>query len=221
MTVMRFRLERSLLPEPLRSEVPVRKSVVAVRAAVLTAMLAFGSWASPQSAPHQAGTSTGDSAPNVVLRRLFPPIYPSMAVIAGLAGDVSLKVSVHPDGGIESVEVISGHHLLVQIALESAKQSQFECRSCSGLTWKYLTYSFHLSPRVPPDPCCCSDVPHASQPFPEPQLSEPEGRITVESQLICICPDTCPQTRAQLPLTFRSMKCLYLWKCSTRRVAIQ
>jgi len=205
----------------LRSEAPDRKSGVAVRSAVLTVMLAFGSWASPQSAPHQAGTENGDSAPRVVLKKLFPPLYPSMAVIAGAAGDVSLKVSVHPDGSIESVEVISGHRLLVQAAQESAKHSQFECRSCNGLTLKSLTYSFHLSPRVPPDPCCCSGVPHPPQTFPAPQLSEPEGHITVQSQPICICSDTSPQVRARLHLTFRAVKCLYLWKCSARRVSIQ
>src|SRR5262245_13552598 len=88
----------------------------------------------PQSAPPQARPDNGDSAPQVVLEKLTPPAYPQMAKIAQIAGEVVLKVYVHPDGSIESVTALSGHPILIQAAVESANRSQFKCSGCNGIS---------------------------------------------------------------------------------------
>src|SRR4051794_16930478 len=99
------------------------------------------------------GQASGDSRPHVVFKHLVPPIYPGLANVAHIAGDVSLKVSIHTDGTLEAVTPISGDRLLMQASVESAKQSQFECRNCDGLTEKSLVYTFKLpAEHYSPDP---------------------------------------------------------------------
>jgi outer membrane biosynthesis protein TonB len=46
-------------------------------------------------------------------------------------GDVKLDLSIHRDGSVESADVVSGHAMLKQAALEGARRSQFECRGCN------------------------------------------------------------------------------------------
>ncbi len=178
-----------------------------------------------QSAPAQATANDGDSAPHVVLRKLSPPVYPPIARVAGTVGDVSLHISVHSDGSIGSVAVISGNPMLVQAAIDSAKQSQFECRGCSALTESQsLTYSFRVSPKTP-DPCCCSSGAGHSLGLQAPtsQVTQSEGRIAVTITIppVCICPDACTSAWAQAHSRFRSPKCLYLWKCGIRHITLQ
>jgi len=182
--------------------------------AALAATFALWSSAFPQSAALQTKPDNANPAPQVALKKLFPPAYPQMAKIAQIAGDVSLKVSIHPDGSIDSVKALSGDRMLAQAAVESANRSQFECRGCNGLTEKSLVYSFQLpSVPVPADPCCCT-AGHESTTPTTPQVTESEGHITITASPVCVCPDRCTQAPAQL-LKFRSIKCLYLWKCGT------
>jgi len=186
--------------------------------ALLAATLALWSSAFPESAPAQAKPDNGNTAPQVALKKLFPPVYPQMAKIAAISGDVSLKVSVHPDGSIEFVTALSGDRMLVQAAVESANRSQFECRGCSGSTEKPLLYSFQLS-NVPADPCCCTAGHESSTPT-TTQATESEGHVTITAPPLCVCPDACTRAWAQAHSKFRSAKCLYLWKCGTRHIAI-
>src|ERR1700689_2675389 len=73
----------------------------------------------------QAPTKDQKIAPQVILRKLFPPAYSPLARQAQALGDVHLRVSIHSDGSIETVSVIDGSPALWQAALNSAKQSQF------------------------------------------------------------------------------------------------
>jgi len=185
--------------------------------------LASAALAVAQSAPAQATTNDGDSAPHVVLRKLSPPVYPPLARLARTAGDVSLYISVHSDGSIESVSVISGNPMLVQAAIDSAKQSQFECRGCSALTESQsLTYSFRVSPETP-DRCCCSYGAYSTELAPTSQVTQSEGplAVTITIPPVCICPDTCTSAWAEAHSRFRSPKCLYLWKCGIRHITLQ
>lgn len=186
--------------------------------AALAATIALWSSAFPQSAAPQAKPDTGNAAPQVVLKKLFPPVYPQMAKIARIYGDVSLKVYVHPDGSVGSVLANSGNPMLVLAAVESTKQSQFECRGCNGLTEKSLLYSFHVS-NVPADPCCCTAGHESSTPT-TAQVTEAEGHVTITAPPLCVCPDACAHAWAQAHSKFRSAKCLYLWNCGTRHIAI-
>jgi TonB family protein len=78
----------------------------------------------------QTSPSAEISQGKVVLTKLSPPIYPPLARQARITGDVKIQLRIRKDGGIESAEVVSGHAVLKQAALESAQQSQFECQGC-------------------------------------------------------------------------------------------
>lgn len=163
-----------------------------------------------------------DSQPRVVLRKLFPPVYPQMASIAGVAGDVNLQVLVHPDGTIEIVRATSGHPILIQAALESARKSQFDCWNCDAAESRSLIYAFRLSGQAP-DPCCCSCNPASLQVdhFTVSQGSNGEDYVTVTASPVCVCPDACTLAWAKAhPKRVRSAKCLYLWKCGARTLGV-
>src|ERR1700680_161479 len=85
------------------------------------------------------------SQAGIVLAKLSPPIYPPLARAARVIGDVQIELSIRRDGSIESTNVVSGHQLLKQAALESAQKSTFDCHNCraDGNTYE-LTYSFTL-----------------------------------------------------------------------------
>jgi protein TonB len=56
------------------------------------------------------------------------PVYPRVAVTAGIQGQVKLHAVIARNGKIESLELISGHPLLVQAALDAVRQ------------WRYRPY---------------------------------------------------------------------------------
>lgn len=188
------------------------------------ATMVLCTWAIPQSAPAAKSNDRG-STPEVVFKKLAPPVVTSVMVMAQTfggptdAGDVILKLSVHPDGTIESITPVSGNRWLTQAAVESARQSQFECRGCQGLTEKSLIYSFKSSP-IPAGTCCCT-AGHPDSQIPDPEVSEVNGHVIFIASPICVCPDSCSRAWAGAHLKFRSPKCFYLWKCGKRRVYIQ
>ena len=56
------------------------------------------------------------------------PVYPHVAAIAGIQGEVKLHAIIARDGSIQSLNAISGHPLLVRAALEAVGQ------------WRYRPY---------------------------------------------------------------------------------
>lgn len=79
-----------------------------------------------------AQTTAPVEEPHVVMVKLHPPQFPAMANQARIGGDVELKLTIGRDGTLESVAIVSGQPILGRAAVESATQSQFECRAC---TW--------------------------------------------------------------------------------------
>lgn len=174
--------------------------------------------ASAQSVPAQP--------PQLVLVKLSPPVYPPLARQALIEGEVSLRVAVHPDGSLDSVTVLSGHRLLAQAAVDSAKQSEFKCLACSGSdVTRTLTYTFHVSRTINPNPCCCTQeasTPQSKKPSTD-ELSQSADNITIAtiSTPGCLCPDPCELASARKRSHFRAASCLYLWKCGTRRISLR
>ena len=118
------------------------------------AALLASSWSAAQNASTQVSTSAGPQA-QVEMTSLFPPVYPPLARQARIMGDVIIQLEIRRDGSVETAEVVSGHRMLKQAALESARQSHFECKGCTGeLTPLLLTYSFGIRE----DGGCCCDV---------------------------------------------------------------
>jgi TonB family protein len=98
-----------------------------------------------ESAIAQVATNTEKLENQVALVKLYTPVYPQMARIARVTGDVNIQVEVLPDGSVSSVQVISGSPLLKNAAMESAQKSTFKCQGCSrdGNSFS-MTYTFGL-----------------------------------------------------------------------------
>ena len=151
----------------------------------------------------QAQSAIGSDTPQtgVFLAKLHDPVYPPITRTAGIYGDVQLMLRVRQDGAIQSVKVVSGPPSLQRAALESAQQSQFECRACTGGVTAYsLVYSFQFSH----EDCCNS----SNSPT---KVEESQNHIWVTVPPFCFC-DLAATTTHKV----RSVKCLYLWKCATR-----
>lgn len=137
----------------------------------------------------------------VVLTQLFAPIYPPLARQTRITGDVELALKVRGDGSVESVEVVSGHPLLRQAALDSAKRSIFHCLRCTEAALPYrLVYRFQVA-----ESADCCNSPEAGF----PKVSQSENHITVVERGFCTCDPAATLVRR------RSIKCLYLWRCKT------
>ena len=62
------------------------------------------------------------------------PIYPKMAIIAGIRGEVKLHAVIARDGSIQSLNVTSGHPVLAAAALDAVRQ------------WRYQPYILNGDP---------------------------------------------------------------------------
>jgi TonB family protein len=138
----------------------------------------------------QAPTKDQKIEPQVILRKLFLPVYPPLARQALIVGDVHLKVSIRSDGSIDAVSAIDGSPVLRQAAVDSAKQSQFECKDCGQSDHpveRTFTYSFQVSPEEKPaDSYCCLEE-QAPGKVPTAQASQSDDRITITIPPECIC----------------------------------
>jgi TonB family protein len=150
------------------------------------------------SAQTQSPAVSQPAQGGVFLTKVYDPVYPRIAHVANVSGDVELMLQVGQDGTVQSVEVVSGPPLLQRAAVESARQSQFECRACSDAVTPYrLVYSFQLSSGD-----CCNSAD-------SPKVSQAGNHVWVTNSQFCFC-DPGATRKA------RSLKCLYLWRCSDR-----
>jgi len=146
-----------------------------------------------------------------VLMKLANPIYPKVARTANIAGDVRVLVSVRPDGSIATATIVSGPPMLQQSALESAQHSTFECNGCTGDARYLILYKFK---QASGDDCCTAHtvVPAVRQePVSADNQETPDAQVEVVAERVCIC-DPAPT----IAFRRRSVRCLYLWKCSVR-----
>lgn len=88
-------------------------------------------------------TNRIETQTKIALIDLSPPVFPQLARQARIMGDVEIKIEIRKDGSVASAEVVSGHPMLKQAALESAQKSKFLCMGCSEEVTSYsLTYTF-------------------------------------------------------------------------------
>ena len=154
----------------------------------------------------QDATSSDAVRTFVAVTRLSPPSYPPLARQAAIWGEVKVELHIRKDGSVESAEVVSGHAMLKQAALESAQKSQFECRGCGQEPVLYsLTYSFEIKDYGD----CCSTPPRT------PEVAQSPGRIVIVAPKVCICDPGPGMTKVC------SAKCLYLWKCGARSLRVE
>ena len=131
---------------------------------------------------------------------LSNPVYPPLARQARISGDVQIKVEVGKDGTLKSASVVSGHQMLAPAALDSVRQTKFECRQCDDEgTTQLVTYSFQLAthPSSPAWPC----AEHL-----ETQITKSGNHVTVTADP--------PEIQIYFTdISVRAAKCLYLWRC--------
>ncbi len=142
----------------------------------------------------------------VVLTRLSSPIYPVIALTARVTGDVDLMLGIRRDGSVESAVVVGLPSLLQQAALNSAKQSQYECRNCiESVTQLRLVYTFQIVVM----PVSCAGPQDCNRSYPDPPgpvVTQTPNHVTIVNHVIPLC--ICDSVRKR-----RSLKCLYLWRC--------
>jgi TonB family protein len=70
------------------------------------------------------------------------PTYPSFARHLNLSGTVRVKVVVSPEGQVKNVEVLGGHPLLANAAVDAVKQWKFAPAKAETL----IELQFHFQP---------------------------------------------------------------------------
>jgi hypothetical protein len=173
---------------------------------VAVAFLEARSLAQQTPQPVQSDATKGEA----VLLILSKPTFAPLARQANVEGDVIVDITVRPDGSTEAT-VAKGHPFLKQAALDSAMQSRFECRVCTAPLSYTLVYTF----RRTSEGSCCDGMGAPVKVEQEPQSYDergrPQTRVTISAEKICLCDPSFTLTKK-----VRSLKCLYLWKCSTR-----
>lgn len=69
-----------------------------------------------------------------LLVKKVEPIYPHVAIVAGISGAVKLHAIIGTDGSIEDLNVVAGHPLLADAALDAVRQ------------WRYKPYVLNGRP---------------------------------------------------------------------------
>lgn len=139
----------------------------------------------------------------VVLSKLSPPIFPPLARVARVMGDVEITLQIRQDGSIESAEIVrSASPLLKEAALDSARQSKFECHECTGALTPYsIRYTFGYRNQD-----CCQTQDNS----PPVGITQSQNHITILTAPFCTCDPSANIVKV------RSAKCLFLWHCAKR-----
>jgi protein TonB len=71
--------------------------------------------------------------------RQVTPAYPPLAKQARISGEVRLEAVISRQGNVESLQVLSGHPLLVKAAIEAVSQWLYKPTLLNGETVEVLT----------------------------------------------------------------------------------
>src|SRR5437764_632958 len=82
--------------------------------------------------PQRIRVSAGVAESNVLQK--VNPVYPQMAKIAHVSGDVVLQAIIGKNGAIQNLRAINGHPILIQAAMDAVRQ------------WKYRPYLLNEEP---------------------------------------------------------------------------
>ena len=87
--------------------------------------------------PARVPVSSGVQAAKIMYQP--KPTYPPVARTARMQGVVRLQAIIGPDGHIRNLQVVSGHPLLVQSALEAVKQWVYQPTLLNGAPVEVIT----------------------------------------------------------------------------------
>lgn len=95
------------------------RELITVIAVLTTSVAVLGQEAIPCSAKPK-------DVPQGRLLQKVQPLYPPLAKQARIAGTVELSAVIAKDGSVESLQLINGHPMLVQAAIDAVKQWKYE-----------------------------------------------------------------------------------------------
>jgi protein TonB len=82
--------------------------------------------------PTQTRIRQGGQVQAAKLVNKVQPLYPPLARQTRISGTVRLHAIIGKNGGVEQLEVINGHPLLVQAALDAVKQWKYQATTLNG-----------------------------------------------------------------------------------------
>jgi periplasmic protein TonB len=88
--------------------------------------------APPPPKPTQSRIRQGGNVTAAKLMNKVQPLYPPLARQTRISGTVRLHAIIGKNGQVEQLEVISGHPLLVQAALDAVKQWRYQATTLNG-----------------------------------------------------------------------------------------
>jgi periplasmic protein TonB len=88
--------------------------------------------APPPPKPAQQRIRQGGSVQAALLVNKVQPVYPPLARQTRIAGTVRLHAIISKSGSVESLEVISGHPLLVRAAMDAVQQWRYKPTLLNG-----------------------------------------------------------------------------------------
>ncbi len=86
----------------------------------------------PPPQPAQSRVKLGGQVAEARLTNRVQPIYPVLARQAGITGVVVLHAIIAKDGSVSQLEIVSGHPLLVQAALDAVRQWRYQPEVLNG-----------------------------------------------------------------------------------------
>jgi TonB family protein len=106
---------------------------------------------SETNAPQNNPMRIGSSVLNARLIDKVDPIYPELARRARISGRVIMEVTVNEEGFVSNVEVLSGHPLLREFAVEAVEQWQYAPTLLNGIPVPVIS-TIEVSFPSPEDP---------------------------------------------------------------------
>jgi protein TonB len=88
--------------------------------------------APPPPKPAQQRIRQGGQVQAAKLMNKVQPLYPPLARQTRISGTVRLHAIIAKNGTVEQLEVISGHPLLVQAALDAVRQWKYQATTLNG-----------------------------------------------------------------------------------------
>jgi periplasmic protein TonB len=86
----------------------------------------------PPPKPARSRVKLGGQVAEARLTNRVQPIYPVLARQAGITGVVVLHAIIAKDGSVSQLEIVSGHPLLVQAALDAVRQWRYQPEVLNG-----------------------------------------------------------------------------------------
>src|ERR1700731_4021653 len=99
---------------------------------VIGGVIGGGGGAPPPPKPAQTRIRQGGQVQAAKLVNKVQPLYPPLARQTRISGMVRLHAIIGKNGGVEQLEVMSGHPLLVQAALDAVKQWRYQPTQLNG-----------------------------------------------------------------------------------------